>query len=324
MQVKEKVALLRAKMMENNIDAFIIFSADPHMSEYLPTEWKEREWISGFTGSAGFVVITKDKAGLWTDGRYFTQAEEELIGSGIDLYKEGVEDTPNYIDWIIEETSEQGKVAVNALSTSHTDWQSLNKKLLQHQRQLIHLPLMDQVWKERATNSIKPIFIHPVERAGTTAVEKISNIKSKIRDLGASAHVITTLDDIAWTLNLRGSDVDCNPVFLAYLLFTKDQTTLFVDERKINQHVRQQMQAASVNIKAYTDFLSSLKDIEKEKVLLAPNCNQYIFETLKDRNEIIVQQAPSTLMKALKSPTELAGARTVMVRDGVAMVKFLY
>src|SRR5690554_3990468 len=143
MTVKERIAKLRLEMEKNEIEAFIVFSADPHMSEYLPNEWKERTWISGFTGSAGFVVILKDKAGLWTDGRYFTQAPVELKGSGIDLFKDGVAGTPNYIDWIISETSENAKVAVSSLATSINEWEKLHNKLQQNNRVLVDLPLLE-------------------------------------------------------------------------------------------------------------------------------------------------------------------------------------
>lgn len=166
MTSKEKVAALREEMQKNNVDAFIVYSADPHMSEYLPEEWQERAWLSGFLGSAGFVVVTKDKAGLWTDGRYFTQAAIELDGSGIDLFKDGMEGTPNYIDWIISEIPAEGKVAVNALAASNANWELLSQKLNSKNITLADLPLLKEVWKERGTASANPVYVHPVERAG--------------------------------------------------------------------------------------------------------------------------------------------------------------
>src|SRR5690606_18331613 len=166
MTSSEKISALRQKMQQNNIDAFIVYSADPHMSEYLPEEWQERSWLSGFTGSAGFVVVTKDKAGLWTDGRYFVQAPKELQGSGIDLMKEGDEATPNYIDWIISEIPQDGKVAVNALATSNTNWETLEQKLAVKNIEVVDMPLLKEVSLERTLDKKKnPVFVHPLERA---------------------------------------------------------------------------------------------------------------------------------------------------------------
>lgn len=325
MTSSEKIAALRAKMQENNIDAFIVYSADPHMSEYLPDEWQERSWLSGFTGSAGFVVITKEKAGLWTDGRYFVQAPKELQGSGIDLMKEGEESTPNYIDWIISQTSENGRVAVNAVATSNTNWETLEKKLSDKNIELLDLPLLKEIWVERTLSKKKnPVFVHPIERAGKSVQEKLSDIRSKMTELGATLHVISSLDDVAWTLNLRGSDVQSNPVFLGYIVLSKDQAILFVDQEKLDDEAKQQMKDSSVKVMDYEDFFNYLKEVKDEKILISPNSNQSVFEALKKSNTFIKAPVPGNLMKAIKNETELEGFRTVMQRDGVAMVKFLY
>ncbi|QCX52287.1 aminopeptidase P family protein [Elizabethkingia sp. JS20170427COW] len=324
MTAKEKVALLRAEMQKNDIEAFIVYSADPHMSEYLPEEWKERSWISGFTGSAGFVVITKEQAGLWTDGRYFTQAPIELAGSGIDLYKDGIEGTPHYIDWIISQTSENAKVAVNALATSHANWDLLATKLEQNNRKLVDLPLLKNIWTERPSSGKNPIFVHPLERAGKSAADKIADIRQKMEEQSASIHIISSLDDVAWTLNLRGSDVECNPIFLAYITITKNETLLFTDLEKLTTEAHQAMEEAHVKILPYQEFFSYLEGISGESILISPNTNQSVYDTLKANNSFIVAPVPGNLMKAIKNETELKGFRTVMERDGVAIVKFLY
>ncbi|WP_294232153.1 aminopeptidase P family protein [uncultured Chryseobacterium sp.] len=324
MTSKEKVAALREEMQKNNVDAFIVYSADPHMSEYLPQEWQERAWLSGFLGSAGFVVITKDKAGLWTDGRYFTQAPIELAGSGIDLFKDGMEGTPNYIDWIISEIPENGKVAVNSQATSHANWELLTEKLNAKNITLADLPLLKEIWKDRGTPSKNPIFVHPVERAGKSVIDKIAAIRQKMEEQCATVHIISSLDDVAWTLNLRGSDVESNPVFLGYLLITKNDTKLFTDLDKLDVESRRQMDEAWVKMMPYEEFYNCLKAFSNEKVLVSPNSNQSIFEALKPDNEFIKAAVPGNLMKAQKNETELEGFRKVMVRDGVAMVKFLY
>lgn len=324
MTSKEKIAALRGEMQENNVDAFIVYSADPHMSEYLPDEWQERAWLSGFLGSAGFVVVTKDKSGLWTDGRYFTQAAKELEGSGIDLFKEGMEGTPNYIDWIISEIPAEGRVAVNALATSHANWELLSEKLNAKNITLLDLPLLDNIWKERGVPSKNPIFVHPVERAGKSVAEKIAAIRQKMESMEATVHVISSLDDVAWTLNLRGSDVQSNPVFLGYIVITKNDARLFTDLEKLEVEARKQMDEAWVKMMPYEEFYNCLKAFKNEKVLVSPNSNQSIFEALKSENRMIKAPVPGNLMKAQKNDTELEGFRKVMVRDGVAMVKFLY
>lgn len=325
MTVKEKIASLREEMKKNNIEAFIVYSADPHMSEYLPEEWKERAWISGFTGSAGFVVILQNKAGLWTDGRYFTQAPIELEGSGIDLFKDGVEGTPNYIDWIISETSQGAAVAVNAIATSHANWTALHSKLENSGRKLIDLPLLKNIWTDRGGDSVKnPVFVHPTERAGKSVADKLKAIRQKMNEDGASQHIVSSLDDVAWTLNLRGSDVECNPVFLAYLIIGKDEAALYVDLDKLNDNAKQAMKDSGVSLLDYHSFFDDLTKFKNENILISPNTNQSVFEAIKTNNKLIEKAVPGNLMKAVKNEAELEGFRTVMVRDGVAMVKFLH
>jgi Xaa-Pro aminopeptidase len=325
MTSKEKIALLRQAMSQQKIDAFIVYSADPHMSEYLPEEWQERSWLSGFTGSAGFVVVTKEKAGLWTDGRYFVQAPGELEGSGIGLMKDGVEGTPNYIDWIISEVPQNGIVAVNALATSNTNWEALEQQLAAKNITVKDQPLLKEIWTERQAQDKKnPIFVHPVERAGKSVSRKLLDIRQKMEELGASVHIISSLDDVAWTLNLRGSDVEANPVFLGYIVLTKNDAVLFVDLEKLEVEARKQLDEALVKMRPYEDFFGYLNEIKDEKVLISPNSNQSIFDTLKSGNTFIKAPVPGNLMKAQKNETELAGFRTVMQRDGVSMVKFIY
>lgn len=324
MTSKEKVNVLQKKMEENKIDAFVVYSADPHLSEYLPEEWQERSWLTGFTGSAGFAVVTKDKAALWTDGRYFVQAPQELEGSGIELMKDGVEGTPNYIDWIISEIPENGKVAVNALATSHANWEMLKQKLSAKNITLVDLPLLKDVWTNRVIQQTKnPVFVHPLERAGKSVQEKIAAIRQKMETQNTSVHIIASLDDVAWTLNLRGSDVEANPVFLGYIVLTKNDAVLFVDLEKLQVDARKQLDEAHVKMMPYEAFFNYLKAISNQTILVSPNTNQAVFDALEG-NAFVKASVPGNLMKAQKNDAELAGFRTVMERDGVAMVKFLY
>ena len=316
MTTKEKVLQLRNKMAEKGVDAFIVFSADPHLSEYLPTEWQERAWISGFTGSAGFVVFTKDKAGLWTDGRYFTQATIELENSGIDLMKDGVEGTPHYIDWVLSEIPKGGVVAVNALVTSNANWELMEERFEKGGAKLKNIPLLDEIWLPRPEASKNVVFTQPVERAGQSVQSKLDAIRQKMSGFGATAHIISSLDDVAWTLNLRGSDVKANPVFLGYIYLTTTDVTLFVDTQKLNQDAKNQLAEANVQIVEYIDFFQYLANkVSNQKILISPNTNQKVFDTLRPNN---------TFMKAQKNPVELEGFRIAMEKDGVAMVKFLY
>lgn len=324
MTPKERVAALRVVMKTNNVAAFIVYSADPHMSEYLPDEWQERAWLSGFTGSAGFVVVTGDKAGLWTDGRYFTQAQKELEGSGIDLFKQGMEDTPDYIDWIIAQTPIGATIAVNSLATSHVNWMALNDKLVKHKRHLKDLALLNEVWTHRPMPSKNGIFVHPIVFAGQSVTDKIAAIRQKMKAEGATAHIISSLDDVAWTLNLRGSDVNCNPVFLGYILLTLENCTLFVDLDKLNTEANHLMAESGVAVVPYHTFYDQLVQLKNETVLIAPQSNQLIFEVLKENNTILEKPVPGQLMKSIKNESEREGYRAVMVRDGIAMIKFLY
>ena len=324
MTTQEKLHLLREEMKQNDIDAFVVFSADPHMSEYLPTEWQERKWLTGFTGSAGWAVITKDKAALWTDGRYFVQAAAELKDSTVEMMKDGVEGTPHYIDWIISEVGKGGKVAVNALATSYANWQLIDSKLQVAGLSLVDKPLLNTIWKDRGEVSKNEVYVHPVERAGRSVSEKLKAIREKMKEAGATAHIIASLDDVAWTLNLRGSDVEANPVFLGYIYLGLDKCIVFVDTDKFSGEAQQLMKDSQVEVKAYEEFFSYLEEVKNESVLISPNTNQSVFDVLKAQNTIVVGAVPGNLMKAQKNEAELAGFRTVMERDGVAMVKFLY
>lgn len=311
-------------MKEHNIDAFIVYSADPHMSEYLPKKWLERAWLSGFTGSAGFVVITLDKSALWTDSRYFVQAPKELAGSEIQLMKDGFDDTPDYITWLKSELKEGAVVATNALVASHQNWDSLQTELSKSNITLKSADLLKDVWTNRETGEGDSIFVHPLHLAGKSVADKLKDIRSVLETENADIHVVTALDDVSWTLNLRGKDVAFNPVFLGYLLIEKEKSTLFVDKSKVTPEVEGHLKESNVSIEEYDDFFNHLETIKNHKVWVSPTSNQAIYQVLEKENQIVSKPAPGNLMKAVKNETEIAGFRTVMERDGVAMVKFIH
>lgn len=324
MNTSEKISALRNEMKNQNIDAFVVFSADPHMSEYLPKKWQERQWISGFTGSAGFVVFTKDKAGLWTDSRYFVQAPMELKGSGISLFKDGVEGTPSYTQWLLQELPEKATVAVNGLTTAHQNWEMLKNALKEKQISLVDNPLLKHIWKDREEGKTTPVFVHPDTWAGKTVEDKIKDIREQMQSKKADTHIITALDDVAWTLNVRGSDVAYNPVFLGYIILTESKAVLFVDKTKVTSEVEKHLAQAKVEVQGYDNFFTYISNFKNKRILISPNSNQSIFETLEKENTFVLASPPGNVMKAVKNKTELQGFRTVMERDGVAMVKFLY
>ena len=293
------------------------------MSEYLPGEWKERAWLTGFTGSAGFGVLSQNNAGVWTDGRYFIQAPKELAGSDFELMKMGLDGVPDYITWLKSEVKEGGTVAVNALATSNANWEEMTTKLAEKNIKVVDMPLLKDIWTDRGTPVKNPVFVHPVERAGKSVADKLKDIRAKMAEQNATLHVISSLDDVAWTLNLRGSDVECNPVFLGYVVLSEDNAILFVDKEKLNDEAKQHLQNSGVDTMDYDSFFDYLKDQKNQSVLISPNSNQAIFFALEG-NKFIKAPVPGNLMKAIKNETELEGFRTVMVRDGVAMVKFLY
>lgn len=324
MTTREKLALLRTEMKSNNIGAFIVYSSDPHASEYLPEFWLERAWISGFTGSAGFAVITLDKAGIWTDSRYFVQATEELKDSGFDLFKEGVEGTPNYVDWLLKELNEGTSVAVNGLCTSQASWELLSQKLSRKNIRLVDTPLLKNIWVERPSDKGNLIFVHSVAFAGKSAAEKVAEIRAKMQQEGATAHIVTALDDVAWITNLRGSDVAYNPVFLSYMILTDTEAKVFADVSKCDTSVKNHLQEASIVLLPYETFFEELQAMQGFSVLISSNANHSIYEALKQKNTFIQAEPPSQLFKAQKNATELEGFRIAMKKDAVAMVNFLY
>lgn len=324
MNIPTKLKALRELMQQHSVAAFIVYSADPHMSEYLPEEWKEREWISHFTGSAGLVVITQEKAGLWTDSRYFVQATEELKDSGIALFKQGMEGVPTYTKWLKQELSTGSTVAINGLCCAHDDWQQLEAEFSDKNIKINDLPLLAELWDTRITAEMQPIFIHEAKYAGQTPKEKLTKIRQEMTTQNASLHLISSLDDIAWILNLRGKDVEYNPVFLSYLVISASEATLFVNTEKCSPNVKSHLAEANVKLEEYENFFEYLQNVKDQHIWIAAHSNQTIFEKLKNANSFHLATPPSQLLKSVKNETEIKGMRQAMQKDGVALIKFLY
>ena len=327
-EIRNRLASFRQKMKKRQLSAFIVPSTDPHSGEYVPEHWETRKWISGFTGSAGTAVITLEDAGLWTDSRYFIQAEEQLEGTGIRLFKDRLPETPSIGEWLGSVLKEGDKVGIDGWVNSHQEAQSLYNELKAFGLSLESMTedIFTTLWKDRPSMPLTPVFILGEERTGASCTEKINRIRKAIAKNGASAIVLSALDEIAWTLNLRGDDVHCNPVFISYLLISEEGYTLYILEEKITDEVRAYLKEHRVEIKTYPALAEDIRAF-KEKHLgvlqISPLANEALYDLSSRYADAIVAPSPVALMKAVKNETEQAGFRQAMERDGVALVKFL-
>lgn len=323
--IKERIHALRMTFRPNNIKAFIIPSTDPHLSEYVAPYWMSREWISGFTGSAGTAVILMDKAGLWTDSRYFLQAEKELEGSGITLYKEMLPETPSITKFLCQNLKPGESVSIDGKMFSVQQVEQMKEDLTPYQLQvnLFGDPLKN-IWKDRPSMPDAPAFIYDVKYAGKSCGEKVAAIRTELKKKGIFALFLSSLDEIAWTLNLRGSDVHCNPVIVSYLLVTQDEVVYFISPEKITQEVNEYLQEQQVSLRKYDEAESFLNSFAGENILIDPKKTNYaIYSAINPACKVVRGESPVTLLKAIRNEQEIAGIHHAMQRDGVALVKFL-
>lgn len=323
--ISTRLTALREVLKKQAISAFIVPSTDPHLSEYVAAHWHSREWISGFNGSAGTAVITLQKAGLWTDSRYFLQAAEQLDGTGIDLYKEMLPDTPSIAQFLIAELKPGEAVGIDAAVFSTRAALTLREELAAAGIELKYIAdPMTEIWSDRPAIPQDPIVVHPLRYAGKPTTEKLEEIRRALVAQGAEAIFVSQLDEIAWTLNLRGSDVHCNPVFVAYLYIGKEESILFTDAAKIPQETADYLASIPVNVAPYTEAASKLSGLQGIRLLLdLPKTNAAIYQAALQGCHLIEQASPICLMKSVKNETEQNGFREAMIRDGIAMVKFL-
>lgn len=323
--IKERIHALRMTFRPNNIKAFIIPSTDPHLSEYVAPYWMSREWIFGFTGSAGTAVILMDKAGLWTDSRYFLQAEKELEGSGITLYKEMLPETPSITKFLCQNLKPGESVSIDGKMFSVQQVEQMKEDLAPYQLQvnLFGDPLKN-IWKDRPSMPDAPAFIYDVKYAGKSCGEKVAAIRTELKKKGIFALFLSSLDEIAWTLNLRGSDVHCNPVIVSYLLVTQDEVVYFISPEKITQEVNEYLQEQQVSLRKYDEAESFLNSFTGENILIDPKKTNYaIYSAINPACKVVRGESPVTLLKAIRNEQEIAGIHHAMQRDGVALVKFL-
>lgn len=325
--INDRLASLRDVMRREHLAAFIFPSTDAHQSEYVAAHWQGREWISGFNGSAGTVVVTLASAALWTDSRYFLAAEEQLKGTEYQLMKLKIEGTPTIAQWLAQELAdvESPEVGIDGMVNSYHSATALISDL----RKLGGISVrtnfdpLSIVWKNRPAIPQNPVEIQPMEYAGESVSSKITRIRKALRELHADGMLVSALDDIAWTLNLRGTDVHCNPVFVSYLLISSDEVKLFVDEEKVSAEVRSYLQENGISLYIYNKVEEALRNYSEYNILLdGDETSYYLWKTVKCQ-EIVAATSPIPAMKAVKNATEIQGYRNAMLRDGVAMVKFL-
>jgi Xaa-Pro aminopeptidase len=325
-KINSRLTALRAKMKTMGLDAWYISGTDPHASEYLPERWQTREFISGFSGSFGIVVVTANDAGLWTDSRYFIQAGEQLSGSGIKMHKLRVPDAISPEEWLINNLSGASKVGVDAKTMPVAGFRNLKKKLGKKEIELVSTPdFFNSIWNDRPENPSEPIFDFDVKYAGKSRQEKHQLLTEDLKKYGADLHVITMLDELAWFFNLRGADVNYNPVFIGFGLAGPGESYLFVEQDKLPQSLIETLEKDGVTIKEYNSFYSFLSKIYDKKIWIdAQTANYSVFNSLVDSNEMIEETSLISLAKAKKNSVELQGFRNAMKKDGVALVQFLY
>ena len=325
--ISNRLAAVREVMRREHLAAFVFPSTDPHNSEYVPDHWKGREWISGFDGSAGTAVVTMTSAALWTDSRYFIAAAEQLGGTEFVLMKERLPETPTVAQWLGEQLrdSDSKEVGIDGMTCAYSMVEGLIGELRKAGGLTLrtNLDILAQVWTDRPPVPLNEVVVQPLNLAGEPAREKISRIRQALRGQHADGMLVTALDDIAWTLNLRGSDVHCNPVFVAYLLISSTKATLFVDRRKLTAEALASLKEAGIDVDDYGNVQKGLKDYFEYNILLDPDSVNYTLYKAASSHRVVAAASPVPAMKAVKNDAEIAGFHEAMLRDGIAMVKFL-
>ena len=334
MNINQRLEDLREVMRREHLAACIFPSTDPHQSEYVADHWKGREWISGFNGSAGTAVVTLTSAALWTDSRYFLAAEEQLKGTEYQLMKLKIEGTPTIAEWLGRELK-GSEVAIDGRCSSVNGVKDLIADLRKQGGITLRTNFdpLKLIWKDRPVIPVNPVEIYPIEYAGESSRDKIGRIRQALREKHADGMLMAALDDIAWTLNLRGSDVHCNPVFVSYLLISSKTVTLYINKVKLPADVLAYLKAEDIKVEDYEQVENGLRNYFEYNILLDPDeINYRLYEIVRNKGrqdnypqtEIVEEESPVKRMKTVKNEREIAGFRSAMLKDGIAMVKFLY
>lgn len=325
--IAARLAALRDEMRREHLSAFIFPSSDPHNSEYVPPRWEGRKWISGFDGSAGTAVVTLHSAALWTDSRYFLAAEQQLAGTEFQLMRERMEGTPSIAQWIAAELSDADstEIGVDGMCMTYADVSDLKTELKHNGGITVrtNLDILDRVWTDRPSVPLNPVRIQPMEYAGESCRDKLGRIRSSLLRRGAGGMLMTQLDDIAWTLNLRGTDVHCTPVFVAWLIVAEEVAVLYIKDDKLSPEVIDYLHAEGVAIDDYDNIIDALNSYDGYTLLIDPATTNYTLSQLRGNFNLVSAPSPVPEMKAVKNEVECNGFRNAMLRDGVAMVKFL-
>ena len=327
MNVTDRLARLRELMRREKLSAFVFPSTDPHNGEYVPDHWKGREWVSGFNGSAGTVVVTENAAALWTDSRYFIAAAQQLEGTGIELMKLKIPGTPTIAEWLGQQLidCQRPEVGIDGMVNSQASAEALIADLRSHGGITVRTNLdpLKTIWTDRPPIPQDLVSVHPLEYAGEDVKSKVSRIRKALRDLHADGMLMSALDDIAWTLNMRGTDVHCNPVFVSYLLISSNSVTLYINKVKLSHVVMAYLQDNGVSIDDYENVDKGLKSYPDYNILIDPDETCYTLARIAACQEVVRSKSPVPALKAVKNEAEIRGYRSAMLKDGIAMVKFL-
>ena len=325
--IKQRIEKIRDLMKEKNIYAYIVPSSDYHQSEYVGDYFKSREFMSGFTGSAGTLIISMDEAGLWTDGRYFIQAENELKDSGIKLFKMGEEGVPTIEEYLLEKLPKNSTLGFDGRVMSVKEGQSLANKLAFKGINIEYkYDLVNDIWEDRCSLPTEKAFLLGIEYSGESFSDKLSRIRAVMKEKKATTHILASLDDIAWLFNIRGRDVKSNPVVLSYAVISIDSVYLFIDKNKIGEDIRAELSKENVQIKGYEEVYEFIKKIEENEVVLidTSKVNYAIYNNIPSNVQKIEERNPSILFKSIKNEIELKNIRNSHIKDGVAFTKFMY
>lgn len=323
--INNRIAALRAHIAQEQIQAFIIPSTDPHLSEYVAPHWQSREWISGFTGSTGTVVVTAKDAGLWTDSRYFLQAARQLEGTCITLYKEMLPETPNIPEFLSAHLQEGDCVGIDGKMFSAEEVEHLQKELKKSGIRIKSIAdPMQLLWTDRPAMPLAPAFVYDTKYAGMSFTEKLPAVRQAMEAAGADSLLLSALDEIAWLLNIRGNDVHCNPVVVSYLLIEKDKVNYFVQPQKVTPELTEYFNVNGISVHPYEEIGDYLNNFNAHSILMNPAKTNYaIYSAIRPGCLIINGASPVALLKAIRNKQEIAGIHAAMQRDGVALVKFL-